>query len=159
MMNRVGNISIPSRSPLGVLTLLLMSLMHSGCMIPPIFYPPTRVHGYVRDTDGNPMTNVLIEATSTPPRLNFWMTPVITHHTRSGAEGHWKYTERKVGQLSIQAIPPVGYKQAYGPVPGLNSGGGIGCLANIGPFEEGDQPTNDFILILRRLPEPPVKGK
>lgn len=78
-------------------------------------------------------------------------TPFIVNHTRSGKDGRWSYSERKVGRLYIEAIPPLGYEDARNL--------GEPLVASIGPFYDGDQPTNDFILLFRKLPEAPAGGR
>ena len=121
-----------------------LALFLAGCMIPPIVFPPTRVHGVVLDQDNNPVTNVTLEASSEPPRLNFWFTPTVTHHFKADKYGRWRYTERKVGRLFIEAMKPLGYDTYYRPEDGENG-------ALIGPFSDGDCPTNEYALRLRKL--------
>ncbi len=128
-----------------ILAVLLVS-MQSGCLIPPIVFPPTRVHGVLLEEDGTPIEGATVEARSYPPRLIIWATPMIRDELTTKRDGKWSYSARKVGRLVIEAIPPEGYQRYWLPGDEL-------VRSIIGPFYDGDCPTNCFVLQLRKIPD------
>jgi hypothetical protein len=149
MMNRAGNIQQLSPSPLGVLSLLLVSLSLSGCMVPSVFFPRTTVHGILQDTDGAPITNAVVEAHTHPPRVLVLPEPQVTHRLITDQNGRWYFSRRKTGMVFFLAVPPEGYV----PLVPLNSSGDNPARA--GYFDSGDCPSNEFILKLKKLPVEP----
>ncbi len=118
----------------------------SGCLIPPIVFPKTKVHGIVVDQDGCPLPHAEIITRQNPPRFIIWATPTIRERIRADANGRWRYSARKVGRLIIEAIPPQEYEEYWLP-------GDQRVRSIIGPFYDGDCPTNCFVLQLRKIPD------
>ncbi len=130
---------------LGCAALTMFSF--SGCLVPPVCYPKTSVHGFVLDQDDVAIPNVDIETRQHPPRMIVFATPTIFDHIKADKNGKWHYSARKVGLLYVEAMPPAGYKAYWRQ--------GDPCVRTlIGPFHDGDCPTNDFILRLEKLPSP-----
>ena len=125
---------------------VLLVCIQSGCLIPPIVFPPTRVHGVLLEEDGTPMEGATVEARSYPPRLIMGAAAMTLEQLTTKRGGKWSYSARKVGDLYIEAIPPRGYKRFS--LPGDESVRSI-----IGPFHDGDCPTNCFVLQLRKIPD------
>jgi hypothetical protein len=104
------------------------------------------------DQNDTVIPNVNIEIMQQPPRLLLWTSPEIYDHIKTDKNGRWRYSARKVGFLYVEAMPPAGYKAYWRQ-------GDESIRTLIGPFFDGDCPTNDFILRLEKLPSLGVSVK
>jgi hypothetical protein len=130
---------------------MLICLFLTGCPSLPLLWPKTSVHGIVIDQEGQPVPSIELRANYYPPRW-YMFPPGITEHFRADSGGKWRFSARKVGDLYILAIPPDGYKRLPAVVPDH------GWPERVGPFHDGDCPTNDFVLRIQRI-EPPTQPK
>lgn len=118
-------------------------LFSTGCGTPLVypFFPLTGAHGVVLDQYDNPVPNCDMEASWVPASWGFiMMPPMHVDKFCTDQQGKWKYYRRDADDLDIAARPPNGY-EVYGHVR----------LFTAGSFKNGQCPTNDFILRLRKI--------
>ena len=133
-----------ARGPCALLfACVLTAVATSGCgtfLVRP-FFPKTGAHGVVVDQYDNAIPNCEMEASWVPDSLGFvMMPPMHTARFRANRDGRWTYGRRDADDLDIAAIPPNGY-EVFGHVR----------VFTAGPIQNGQCPTNDFILRLRKI--------
>lgn len=125
-------------------TLLTISLLLSGCLAPPIMFSKTTAHGMVVDQYGNPVPNAELKASWAPFRVFYMVAPVYNEQFHAATNGCWEFSVRKANGLSVEVLPSTGYA---GVVSGHDRTTPI--------LNAGECPTNNFILKLRKIEEPP----
>ena len=126
-----------------VACLCVVPILLSGCalLVPSILHPKTSVHGVVLDQYDQPVPHVTIKAEKVWPRSQaFYWSPISEWCRRADQDGRWRITARKLDLLTVEAMPPPGYKRSDTKRSEM-----------AGPFESGECPTNTFVLRLYKL--------
>ena len=120
--------------------LLLVGVVLSLCL-GTVSCRTTGAHGVVIDQNGSPVRNCEMEASW----ISTWwwfimMPPMSTTSFRADSDGKWRFHKLFADDLDIAARPPNGY-EVFGHVR----------VFTAGSFQNGQCPTNDFVLRLRKI--------
>jgi hypothetical protein len=98
-----------------LLVVMLLSLISTGCLAPPILFPKTTGKGVVVDQFDSPIPNVPMRAYWQPVRIFYMFAPASNKDFLSGQDGTWMFGVRKCSTgLIIEAMPPSGYELITG---------------------------------------------
>ena len=129
---------------------LLIAVLTSGCLAPPILFPKTGAHGFVVDQNGMGIAKAPLRAGWTPVRFFYMFAPSYDEMIETKDDGSWRFYARKIEHMGIRLLPKAGYEYFS-----QNDADSLVQLYG------GQCPTNDFILRLRRIetaPNNPPQG-
>lgn len=116
-----------------------------GTILARPFYPRTGAHGIVVDQFDHPVANCDMRADCITVSTRLFLFPSGRNYSfKADKNGRWEFYTRDADDLYIKAMLPTG----YGP---FWTAGDLRIRSIMSPLRDGQCPTNDVVLRVRRI--------